>query len=92
VVPTKLLTSAEVAQYLRISARTVRLWAECAVLPAVRVGKQWRFRRTELEGFLKASEGSFDELRPSPHAKSRSLINKLLSDRRRESSGPESEG
>jgi excisionase family DNA binding protein len=47
-----LLTTAEVAKLLRISARTVRLWAECSELPALRVGSQWRFRVTEIERLL----------------------------------------
>jgi len=47
-----LLTTAEVAGLLRISPRTVRLWAECSELPALRVGKQWRFRAAEIEKFL----------------------------------------
>jgi excisionase family DNA binding protein len=42
------LKTSEVATALRISSRTVRLWAECLVLPAVKIGKQWRFRPTDI--------------------------------------------
>jgi len=38
------LRTAEVAGLLRISSRTVRLWAECREVPALKVGRQWRFR------------------------------------------------
>ena len=40
----RLLTTLEVAAFLRIAPRTVCLWAECGELAAVRVGRQWRFR------------------------------------------------
>jgi excisionase family DNA binding protein len=43
-----LLTTAVVAKWLQVSSRTLRLWAECAEIPAVRVGRQWRFRRTDV--------------------------------------------
>jgi hypothetical protein len=45
---------------LCISARTVRLWAECAILAGIRIGKQWRFRRSEIEALLET---------PAPTAK-----------------------
>lgn len=42
------LKTSEVAKALRISSRTVRLWAECLALPAVKIGKQWRFRAADV--------------------------------------------
>jgi excisionase family DNA binding protein len=43
-----LLTTAVVARWLSVSSRTLRLWAECGEIPAVKVGRQWRFRRTDV--------------------------------------------
>jgi excisionase family DNA binding protein len=43
--PLTLLNTSEVALWLGISTRTVCLWAECSVLPAIKLGRQWRFRR-----------------------------------------------
>lgn len=60
-----LLTSAQVAKLLCISARTVRLWAECALLAGIRIGKQWRFRRSEIEALLDAPAPT---AKPSPAA------------------------
>ena len=49
-----LLTTQGVAQWLGIACRTVCLWAECQYLPAIKVGKQWRFREEEIQGWLAA--------------------------------------
>jgi len=47
-----LLTSKDVAEVLNISPRTVCLWAECGELPALKIGKQWRFSTKELKTWL----------------------------------------
>jgi PTS system nitrogen regulatory IIA component len=46
------LTTDDVARMLNISPRTVCLWAELGKLPAVRIGKLWRFRRDAIERYL----------------------------------------
>ena len=50
-----LLNTAQVAQLLGISTRTVCLWAECSELPAIKVGRQWRFRWSEVAAWLDKS-------------------------------------
>jgi len=52
--PPLLLNTAQVAAWLGISPRTVCLWAECSKLPAIRVGRQWRFQRETIEQWLAA--------------------------------------
>ena len=47
-----LLTTAAVAKWLGISTRAVCLWAECKEIPAIKVGRQWRFRQDELRDWL----------------------------------------
>jgi excisionase family DNA binding protein len=47
-----LLTTAAVAKWLGISTRAICLWAECNELPAIKVGRQWRFRQDELSDWL----------------------------------------
>jgi excisionase family DNA binding protein len=54
----RLLTTREVAQMLRVSVRFVQLLASRGSLPAIRVGRLWRFRRTDVEAFLAACSGS----------------------------------
>jgi excisionase family DNA binding protein len=47
-----LLTTAAVARWLGISTRAVCLWAECKEIPAIKVGRQWRFRQDEMRDWL----------------------------------------
>ena len=49
-----LLTTAAVARWLGVSTRTVCLWAECKELPAIKIGRQWRFREGELSAWLQS--------------------------------------
>jgi excisionase family DNA binding protein len=49
-----LLTTAAVARWLGISTRAVCLWAECKEIPAIKIGRQWRFRQDELSEWLKS--------------------------------------
>ena len=53
-----LLTTAAVSKWLGIATRTLCLWAECKEIPAIKVGRQWRFRESELADWLNTSEGS----------------------------------
>jgi len=46
------LSTAVVARWLGISTRTVCFWAECGEIPAMKVGRQWRFREEELRRWL----------------------------------------
>jgi excisionase family DNA binding protein len=48
-----LLTTAAVAKWLGIAPRTVCLWAECKEIPAIKIGRQWRFREGELWEWLR---------------------------------------
>lgn len=43
------LTTREVANILRVSDRTVQLLADKSEIPAVRVGKRWRFAREVIQ-------------------------------------------
>jgi excisionase family DNA binding protein len=50
------LTVAEVAELLKLNQQTVRNWIDQGSLPAVRVGRRVRIRRSDLE--RKLEEGS----------------------------------
>ena len=47
------LTVSEVAEYLRVNPQTVYRKAKAGELPAVRIGRAIRFRREELEEWIK---------------------------------------
>lgn len=51
-----LLTTAAVSKWLGVATRTLCLWAECQEIPAIKVGRQWRFRESELATWLQNPE------------------------------------
>jgi excisionase family DNA binding protein len=53
-----LLTTAAVAKWLGVSTRTLCLWAECREIPALKLGRQWRFRESELSRWLQSPDSS----------------------------------
>ena len=58
----QLLTTAEVIDYLQVNLRTVYRLLKADRLPAVRVGRQWRFRKRDLDAWL-------DQQRPAAAAR-----------------------
>lgn len=48
----EMLTVREVATYLRVSRVTVWRWCQKGILPASRVGRNWRIRRDDLLNML----------------------------------------
>jgi excisionase family DNA binding protein len=51
-----LLTTAAVAKWLGVATRTVCLWAECKEIPAIKIGRQWRFRGEDLRRWLESTQ------------------------------------
>ncbi len=52
------MTTGEVIAFLRVNARTLYRLIHTGGLPAVRVGRQWRFRRSDLEVWLSRDRAS----------------------------------
>ena len=50
--PSGFLTTGEVLAYLKVKSRTIYRLIRTGELPAVRVGRQWRFRRSDLDAWL----------------------------------------
>ena len=48
-----ILTVEEVAEYLKLAKKTVYKMAMEETIPAFRVGKFWRFKKTEIEDWIK---------------------------------------
>lgn len=46
------LTTDELLEYLQINLRTVYRLIKAGKIPAVRVGRQWRFRKTDIDAWL----------------------------------------
>jgi excisionase family DNA binding protein len=53
-----LLTTAAVSKWFGVSTRTVCLWAECREIPAIKIGRQWRFRESDLAQWLHSPQAA----------------------------------
>lgn len=50
----QLLDSTETANFLKINPRTLQSMARSGQVPAVRIGKLWRFLKSDLEDWLRS--------------------------------------
>lgn len=69
----EIMTIEEVAEYLRVSERTIYDWALKGQLPGGKLGTTWRFKRTEIESWVNRQLGA------SGSASASSQGNELLS-------------
>jgi excisionase family DNA binding protein len=63
------LTTEEVLEYLSVNLRTVYRLIKAGSIPAVRVGRQWRFRKRDLDQWLerqRSGEGRTQVSKPVP--------------------------
>ncbi len=51
------LTTEEVLDYLQVTQRTVYRLIKAGRIPAVRVGRQWRFRKQDVDRWLESQQG-----------------------------------
>ncbi|MCA1583359.1 MAG: helix-turn-helix domain-containing protein [Acidobacteria bacterium] len=61
------LTTEEVLEYLQVNLRTVYRLIKAGKIPAVRVGRQWRFRKRDIDIWLDSPRPRGD--RPAAEAK-----------------------
>ena len=47
-----LLNVKQVAEYLQLKESTIYSWAQDGKIPAIKIGRTWRFRRTDLDSWL----------------------------------------
>ncbi|HUV93473.1 MAG TPA: helix-turn-helix domain-containing protein [Anaerolineae bacterium] len=47
-----LLNVKQVAQYLQLKQSTIYAWAQNGKIPAIKIGRTWRFRRSDLDAWL----------------------------------------
>jgi excisionase family DNA binding protein len=48
----EILTLPELAAYLKLSERTVYVYAQRGILPGIKVGSAWRFRMADVTAWL----------------------------------------
>jgi excisionase family DNA binding protein len=66
------LTTEEVLEYLQVNLRTVYRLIKAGKIPAVRVGRQWRFRKRDIDAWLDSQRprgGGPRVLQPAPAAR-----------------------
>jgi PTS system nitrogen regulatory IIA component len=51
----RLMSIKEVAEYLQVDMSTLYLWSQRGQIPAMKVGKMWRYRRSEIDAWLDQS-------------------------------------
>jgi excisionase family DNA binding protein len=74
------LTTEEVLEYLQVNLRTVYRLIKAGKIPAVRVGRQWRFRKRDIDAWLDsqrprgAGRPAPAPPRPTPAARPRVLV------------------
>ncbi len=47
-----ILTLEEVAAYLKLKPQTIYTWAQEKKIPAVKLGKEWRFRKSIIDEWM----------------------------------------
>ena len=53
--PEELLTVAEIASTLKMNQQTIRNWIDTGFLPAIRIGRRVRVKRSDFDALLEAS-------------------------------------
>lgn len=43
------MTLEEVAKYLKLKPQTIYVWAQTGKIPAAKLGKEWRFRKSVID-------------------------------------------
>ncbi|MCX6546268.1 MAG: response regulator [Acidobacteria bacterium] len=77
------LTTEEVLEYLQVNLRTVYRLIKAGKIPAVRVGRQWRFRKTDIDRWLTTQATAFPVTDPSAAGASATEAGPLSTRRRR---------
>ncbi|MBN2412395.1 helix-turn-helix domain-containing protein [candidate division KSB1 bacterium] len=59
----EIMTLEEVAEYLRVKPQTIYTWAQEKKIPAAKLGKEWRFKKSIIdEWFLQHIDEKFESI------------------------------
>jgi excisionase family DNA binding protein len=64
------LTTEEVLEYLQVNLRTVYRLIKAGKIPAIRVGRQWRFRKRDIDAWLESQRPRGGRPIPAPATRS----------------------
>ena len=58
-----IMTLEEVAKYLRLKPQTIYTWAQARKIPAAKLGKEWRFKKSIIDAwFVRHIDDKFKEI------------------------------
>lgn len=58
----EIMTLEEVAKYLKLKPQTIYTWAQSGKIPAAKLGKEWRFRKSVIDKWFNTHiDGKFSE-------------------------------
>ncbi len=57
----EIMTTQEVAEYLRTSVETIKRMARRGALPAAKLGRNWRFRKTDIDDWLETGGSAYEK-------------------------------
>lgn len=58
----KIMTLEEVADYLRVKPQTIYTWAQEKKIPAAKLGKEWRFKKSMVDKwFIESMDEKFKD-------------------------------
>jgi excisionase family DNA binding protein len=72
------LTTEEVLEYLQVNLRTVYRLIKAGKIPAVRVGRQWRFRKRDIDAWLDSQRPRSDRPAATPSTPVRTTRQRVL--------------
>lgn len=52
------VTIDEVAEHLKVHKDTIRIWIKKKAFPANKIGKQWRFRLSEVDAWVESGKSA----------------------------------
>lgn len=59
----EIMTLEEVAAYLRVKPQTIYTWAQDKKIPAAKLGKEWRFKKSIIdEWYLQHIDDKFNDI------------------------------
>ena len=74
----EIMTIEEVAEYLRVSERTVYDWAQKGSLPGGKLGTTWRFKRSDIETWVTRHLGGASPRGAGPATDSSGTLSQIL--------------
>ena len=63
----EIMTVADVAEYLKMKPQTIYKWLQDGMIPAAKLGKEWRFKKSVIDAWLdkKMAESAYEEKKDS---------------------------